>query len=670
VGGVGVFEYTKECKNKMQVVANRVHMARRLINDLAFVLFCAFISCLIPRTKGLDVVVPPQAHIVAGNPWGIHFEETIAPGFALERVELLPARIWSVTARVSTVVRAAYTSNEPVETSTSVLFLAGPGVKIPTDSALVRHFLSAVDTWLPTNATASALQNPSDYALASDLMIGDFDLQTLPTNETLTVSSSVTTHPTIPGVDLVRVVIPHGVFLALQNSSNGTAPRSSITLGVAHLHANAGIGNPVDQIHSGVVWVENPEHDLLSRSFSALTSQKYSFISQTNLQIFETFGSNSAGWAYTAVLTLRFEDGVSNPVFEKEDSVFTIGPSVATRDAVDWSSGTCPETHQMNSLSGCATDLIDSNSSFCKIEPIWLDPVTQTEIIAYRMRVQLSEYTQQPLATDRLFLRFRISALDVEDKPIYSFMNVQTPLLASSIRCGASVVQRQTTDPMLDPVRLSLYSGVSLTPMQKDIGGVAPPIASTSSYALVVSTASNLRVRSILDNVITVALIGDDSVFKLPSLQQINIVDMISIHIRDAGVYQTLQASIRVGSAFSVGELDKYITTSESFDTTCASLPDHCARRELIRAGVVLLPAYTRVATNLADDTTWFNTLFNDATTSDLIAETFTQDAYKVFQPNMMYRRLAWVSTTYQWPSNTQIGLEDHTMILASYGVS
>jgi hypothetical protein len=206
--------------------------------------------------------------------------------------------------------------------------------------------------------------------------------------------------------------------------------------------------------------------------------------------------------------------------------------------------------------------------------------------------------------------------------------------------------------------------------MQKDIGGVAPPIASTSSYALVVSTASNLRARSILDNVITVALIGDDSVFKLPSLQQINIVDMISIHIRDAGVYQTLQASIRVGSAFSVGELDKYITTSESFDTTCASLPDHCARRELIRAGVVLLPAYTRVATNLADDTTWFNTLFNDATTSDLIAETFTQDAYKVFQPNMMYRRLAWVSTTYQWPSNTQIGLEDQTMILASYGVS
>jgi hypothetical protein len=52
VGCVGVFDYTKNAKIKMPAAANRGHVARRLVNDLGFVLFCTFVSCHIPRTSG------------------------------------------------------------------------------------------------------------------------------------------------------------------------------------------------------------------------------------------------------------------------------------------------------------------------------------------------------------------------------------------------------------------------------------------------------------------------------------------------------------------------------------------------------------------------------------------------------------------------------------------
>jgi hypothetical protein len=52
VGCVGVFDYTKNVKIKMPAAANRGHVSRRLVNDLAFVLFCTFVSCHIPRTSG------------------------------------------------------------------------------------------------------------------------------------------------------------------------------------------------------------------------------------------------------------------------------------------------------------------------------------------------------------------------------------------------------------------------------------------------------------------------------------------------------------------------------------------------------------------------------------------------------------------------------------------
>jgi hypothetical protein len=333
------------------------------------------------------------------------------------------------------------------------------------------------------------------------------------------------------------------------------------------------------------------------------------------------------------------------------------------------------------------TDLISPNSSFCEIETIWVNPETKTEVVAYRMRLQLSDYNKRPLATDRLFLRVLIRAFDVDNNPIVGFMNVQTALIASSIRCGSAVVVLPAEVKAIakDPVRLALYSGIALLPMQEDSTG-APLLDSSIRHPFTTSTPSNLRARSIIDGVITITLLAEENVFSPLDLRSVMMVDLISIHVRDDDLHEKLQSLVRTGEAYTTnesfttsdaidpqtGEIEstyKRIMTSTVFDTACGGMPDHCARRNLMRAGTVLLPQHVRVAVSVKEDTVWFKELFEDDTASPVIAETFTQNAYNVFAPTDRYRRVVWVANTYEWPNTPQAGLQDHTLLLASFDI-
>ena len=621
-----------------------------------------------------SVVTPPTAHLLLGNPWGVAFEETVAFGFALERVELLPGLAWQVSARVS----CAESSLIDTPEHTAVLFIAPAWTTVPTESEQVRTFLLSPNTWLPMGAAASILQSPPSATGVKEFLVGDFNYETIPRYntslegfgfvDTPITRASITKHPTIPDIDLIRINTTHEVFTTLSPTSDSTDSETSrvLTVGVAFLDATNGNSSANDHIYSGRVRVSDPETTPFTRSFTVVTSQRYSFVESTDVQVIETFSDNGGGWGYTAVVTFRLEDGVTTPQLESTESIFAIAPSIAATDESMWNTVHCPDMEQSTIPIGCATDLVRVNSSFCQTETVWRDALTNAT--TYRFRIKLAQYNTEPRPMDLLFLRLRVHAVDTKtdlDTEIHTFMNVQTPLLANTIRCGAMVVRRPDST---DSVRLLLYTGSNLTPLHQ--GNVNIPLTpEATTYPLMAATASNLRARGIIDSIITIALIGEDEAFPLVGLRSVSMVDLISIHVRDESLHTILNNLVRTGAAYSVRFTDKHITTSQVFENTCAALPDHCARRELMRGGTVLLPAYAHVSTTLVEDTTWFTRLFNDETTSPLIAETFTLNMYTTFVPNKRYRRLAWVASTYEWPDIPQAGLKDHTLLLASFTV-
>ena len=96
---------------------------------------------------------------------------------------------------------------------------------------------------------------------------------------------------------------------------------------------------------------------------------------------------------------------------------------------------------------------------------------------------------------------------------------------------------------------------------------------------------------------------------------------------------------------------------------------DHCARRDLMCAGIVLLPLHVREAVSVKDDSVWLKELFEDDTASLVIAETFTQNAYDASALNYWVRRMVWEANEHMWSNTPQAGLKDQTLLLARFDV-
>jgi hypothetical protein len=251
-------------------------------------------------------------------------------------------------------------------------------------------------------------------------------------------------------------------------------------------------------------------------------------------------------------------------------------------------------------------------------------------------------------------------------------MNVKTRLLSSSIRCGAAIVREPSlTDPLdgdsvlfTDPVVMQVYSGTTLIPMTHDTTG-APLITSTESYPTTLSSVSNLHARSILDSLVTIALIGYDRAF--PLSRRVFMVDLISIHVRDESLHGVLNSLVRTGSAYSVDFTTKRLTISPAFDLLCDEDSDICQRRFLMRNGDLLEPTHAHTDMSMVEDTEWLNELFDDVTTSTTIADTFVKNVYKTLEPNNLYRRIVWVDSTYAWPVSKKDSSKDYMLLFASF---
>jgi hypothetical protein len=635
-----------------------------------------------PIAYAQSIITPATSLVVQGNPWGITFHEIVAPGFALERVELLPGSMWQVTARMSSLQTEAYTGGG----YTPVLFISPESVAIPLERSLVRPFMLSGDTWLTIPATPPRVQVATTWPGTTtrdtlDMVIGEFDYAMLPGIDSLSlennaslvntprVYTSISVHPTIADVHELQIHIPHIVFTALHDTVDQNASTRALKVGVAYLHSE---DHNYDHLHSGIVRVDEMQVGVpdnfpgFTRSFTAITSQRYSFIKQPTVQLFETVNNNK--WIYIGVVTFALEDGVTMPQFERNESVFGITPSITASDETTWLTLDCPNA--TDTPTGCASDLADKDMPFCSVQPIWQDPTNKTVIIAYRIKLQISKNGKQPTANDNLFLRLLVQAEEtgsIQPETTHSFVNIQLPFLASSIRCGGVVVQEQSrTSSSEDNVQIALYSGMTLVPMQQT-GNNAPLLPEATFSPRVASTASNLRARSIIDTLVTTSLIGDDASFALPFLRSVSFVDILTVHVRDPDLYETLLKLVNGGAAYSVNNPEKRISIAAAFSTACAALPTHCAIRELMRAGTVLLPSYVHVANSIEDDVTWVNKLVRDEATSPKIAQTFVENVYQVMKLNDRYRRVAWVATQYEWTSTDQTGIQDHTLIFASF---
>ncbi|KAJ1464310.1 hypothetical protein T484DRAFT_1758194, partial [Baffinella frigidus] len=523
----------------------------------------------------------PNSHIVTGNPWGVVMEEATALGFALERVELLPDNQWSITARVTIdgmVENTAITANKPV------VFLATPETEVPTNSREVRPFLFKVGQYAPTVGHATdathwlvnGIKKEADLHTKLSGVQGTFQYDQIPAQTpeakaTAMALNKTTTavlteqHPRIYGASLVTITAPDSVVTLLsanKDGENGSGCGSGaafvgsgctrqIIVGLALL--STGIGGfaqfDYDYVFYGTVRVPyDIQTTPLVRSFTAITTTKYSFLTHPTVQVIETLSETST-FSYVAVITFGLSDGAKSAHVEcgASSARFAIGSSISTTDAFKWKPLVCP-TGPAN-LTGCATDFFPDNSNYCVTDTIWSNPVTKTDAIAYRVRVQLAKYTTQALPSDNIFIRIPVSAIDNSDNStIHSFINLKAPLLASSIRCGAAVVWDTATDET-DFITMALYTGTMLTPMTLDSKG-APLVASTNVYPLVASTVSNLHARGILDSVVTITLIGDDEAFPELALRVVNMVDLISIHVRLESLYDTLDSMVHTGAAY------------------------------------------------------------------------------------------------------------------------
>lgn len=617
------------------------------------------------------VEAAPYSHVVSGNPWGVVMETATVLGWALERVELLPGNHWSITARLT--IDELLDNNLAVTANRPVVFLAQPDVVIPESGRNVRPFMFGYNTATPWLINGIHKEDDLDQKL--DGVQGTFRHADIPVeseikanvmnlNET-TKSFLTEQHPRIHGTSLLTITIPDSVFTILSSGGKSNSTRE-IIVGVALLASgmNGFAQFDYDFIFSGRVRVSDIQTKPVVRSFSVLTSTKYTFLKHTTMQVIET-QSATLTFNYIAVITFGLEEGVTAAQVDCADysSRFAIGSSISTIAAKDWRSVKCP-TGSVN-LTGCATEFFPHKSEFCVTETIWSNPITKKDAIAYRVRVQLAQYTTQPLPSDNIFIRIPVSALDTNDNSIIqSFINLRAPLLSSTIRCGAAVVWDPATDET-DFITMSLYTGTMLTPMKMDAKG-APLVESTTAYPLVASTVSNLHARGILDSVVTIALIGDDEAFPELVLSMVQMIDLISIHVREESIYETLDSMVHTGAAYQVQYTTRAINTTIEFDSLCQN-SNHCARRELMRGGVVLQPTHTHISTTRAADDAWFAALFNDIATDTAIADLFVRNAHTVFAPNDRNRRLVWVDSTYNWPDTYQDVSKDYMLLLASF---
>jgi hypothetical protein len=633
----------------------------------------ALTACLLINAIRLSTsATSPESFVLSGNPWGVTFEETIATGFALERVELMGSEIWEITARLSIFESSAYITDQKISAAhVPVIFIAPPMSVLPTENNNVQPFLNSnisphINTpWILHKPTDNGyLNRPQDYFIMGNFSYTDIPSSNDPRSTTqphVTTRVSLTEqHPIIDDTAIVRITIPHTAIEILSLQVGDESSRD-IIVGVA-LISISGDKN-LDRIYSGKVRLMDTKNTPIIRSFTAVTSTRYTFITHTTLQIVETLIDSV--WTYVAIITFGLQAGITSPVVDLSRSFFAIATSITTTD--EWKPFHCPSA-PIARPNGCVMDIFPHNAPFCTVETIDVSADTPP---AYRIRVKLGEYASQPSPSDNIYIRMMVEGVENGATSI-SFMNIQTPLLASSVRCGAVLMTDPTDQETFlytDPIKMTTYSGIMLLPMTQD-GRDAPLISSTIAYPITVSSVANLHARSILDSLVTIALIGRDDEFPELSGKTVSMVDLVSVHVRDDSTFDILNSMVHTGAAFSVNSTTKQLTISSDFDTVCRNDPNLCAQRLLMRNSVLLMPDHVRTDTDILLDTAWIDTLFNDYDTDKNIAQTFTKNVYDAISPNNVFRRFVWVDSTYTtWPPIQMESFKDHVLILASFDI-
>jgi hypothetical protein len=659
------------------------HSLRALLATLVF-LFLFFgtsvhVSAENVDTVGADTVSAftvqtPYSQVVFDNPWQVAFETVYANGFSLQRVELLADNTWAIHGLATLPTDAG-----------AVLFLVPTNVIVdnllPTTPTTIRPFLATqAILFSSSDSLSSSERNSKEEAMEFIALSRTHNFTGTVNTSSLYLSAHVVSSETPssedPSVDAIDTNM--ALIKLMVNRFNFTTPYHDLTLGVAFLHATR---TDLDSIHVGTARIFNPTDGRLTSSVSVVTQHTPHFVVDSTVKLLQV----APGQNY---LTVQFSllDGFYEPLLQQSKSKFFLGSS-ASPDTTLWKP-LCDDNNivlsssEHASLQACSSTHPDASLPLCRLvantySATASDPITVP--ISYTLLTPLPYMQDEVLANEFLFIHFDLHANVTQrtataETHSNAFMgwNLKIPFQQSLTPCFNEILIEQPLLGGTHTVTINLYIGRALTPLTQDLSD--NPTVSSSDVTAALPLA-DIRAISLLDTLQTLALFGDDNVFKAPSLDSLQLVDVTLVHVRDTVLYGKLQKLMQLGLAYSVEE--QRLKISQEMVALCTNellcfidpimmnqlqVNENTINRQRIHVieGDALFPE---------EDLTWVNSFIGDKDAAPTIGTQFLQQIYSSLEPNARFRRVHLLDTRHDWPelhsSNAPL-----VITLATYKVS
>jgi hypothetical protein len=629
-----------------------------------------------------EILQTPYSKPVLDNPWQVAFDTVYANGFSLHNVELLVDNAWAINGLATL----------PYDAGIVVFVVPSPMVPKITNLANdeIRPFLiqntqifysddiihSSADE---SNSDNTKRQETVQFAVVSSShnFTGTMNTSQMHLSVRVAENSKANTDTHLA---VVKIVL---------HRFNFTSPYHDLIMGVAFLHTTTAI---LDSIHVGTARIFDPSNDRLTSSVSAVTEHNSHFVQNYAFQLLQV----RPGENY---LNLKFvlQDSYHLPIIQKSSSKFFVASSASASDTL-WSN-LCDSKVQHNTdvelLKTCSA--LSTNNSLKVCELVSMSPIASTTEsepitvpIGYNLMLPIPFMQNTALDTDWLFLHLSLHATrkdmthttSTDETPQKEYMdwNLKIPFKQSLTACTNEILVEKKGPDVIPVVELTLFKGITLTPLAQDPSAAIVPDDKDNMNALPIA---DIRAISILENLQTLALIGADSVFSLAGGGMLAFVDVTLIHVRDNNLYDKIQRLMHLGLAYSV-ENQRLIISPEVLELCSDQL--FCHLDPVLQDGYA--PNYedpivtkqvstdskhnsrihsVRSLSSVNDnDIEWVNNFIGDKTADPTIATIFLNKIQKTLQPNSRWRRVHLLDTRYDWPTlqNNQI----HRLItLVSY---
>lgn len=524
--------------------------------------------------------------------------------------------------------------------------------------------------------------------------------------------------------ELPRTRWVEGVFGALPNSSVAVSDTGGLTFDISQADVSSGLAastpfgegtrysfalgmlffHPLDApaLHAvvGQAAIEVFSNDAVS--FVASSEQQYSFLEYLDLTLYEIEYRPEVGerhlLQFVRVLFLVPEEIRAAEV--PGDAVqYALGPSAAevgtwvnpcfsssnvtARDGSGaWDDGAVNSSAALFNATA-VLDCVPSDLSFCASTAF--EPETGLMILD----VPLGDTVLRE--EEYVFLRFVVRGeSNTTDEGLFEVLTQVNTQIYTDPSTIMPLCPTALTSEVLDTdyTEVSIGVGLQMTPVEGDerdaviLSDVMNSVGYADAGALDVGEA--YRAVSVLDSLLTVAVLGLPSFFEQPAQAAHAVVydHVITIHLRDDDKYASVAAMLASDTAYTrTRKQNGYheITLAPALLEVChgpGGVPDptpdenlDCAVRTPVYDGVVAPGLAHLVAPQSEEDVVWFIDLFGDSEFLRETGQVFSEGTRELFGLNERYRRALWVLPTYPWPGRTALQTADRTVVLTAFSV-